>query len=127
MSFERGTGMGIIVDKRKYKMAIDKTSHEVRIQIYGLIKEEDAAEYMKDLEETINKVSRKAYILVVDATSQTTTPSSVLPQLDQALQYYMTLGFKDLILIKPSSKIAEVQIRNALERLKFSGRYVDHY
>lgn len=119
--------MGIIVDKRKYKMAIDKTSHEVRIQIYGLIKEEDAAEYMKDLEETINKVSRKAYILVVDATSQTTTPSSVLPQLDQALQYYMTLGFKDLILIKPSSKIAEVQIRNALERLKFSGRYVDHY
>lgn len=127
MSFERGTGMGIIVDKRKYKMAIDKTSHEVRIQIYGLIKEEDAAEYMKDLEETINKVSRKSYILVVDATSQTTTPSSVLPQLDQALQYYMTLGFKDLILIKPSSKIAEVQIRNALERLKFSGRYVDHY
>jgi hypothetical protein len=114
--------MGIVVEKRKYKMAIDDSNREVRVQVHGLIKENDAAEYMKDLEETINKVTRNTYTLVVDATDQTTTPSKVLPQLDQALQYYMMLGFKDLILVKPSSKIAQVQIRN-----NFTGKYIDHY
>ncbi|KHF38490.1 hypothetical protein [Halalkalibacter okhensis] len=118
--------MGIVVDKRKYKMAINETSREVRVQVHGLIKAEDAAEYMKDLEETINKVSRQSYVLVVDATHQTTTPSKVVPQLDQALQYYMMLGFKDLIVVKPSSKIAQVQIRNSLERINFTGKFVDH-
>ncbi|MBD8070720.1 hypothetical protein [Bacillus sp. PS06] len=119
--------MGVIVDKRKYKMEIDETNREVRVQVQGLIKENDAAEYMKDLEETINRVTRNTFVFVVDATNQTTTPSKVVPQLDQALQYYMMLGFKKLILVKPSSKIAQVQIRNALERIKFSGEYLDQY
>ncbi|MEN2768078.1 hypothetical protein [Ornithinibacillus xuwenensis] len=119
--------MAIVVDKRKYKMAIDETNREVRVQVHGLIKENDAAEYMQDLEETINKVTRNSYTLVVDATHQTTTPSKVVPQLDQALQYYMMLGFKDLILVKPSSKISQVQIRNSLERINFTGKYLDHY
>lgn len=119
--------MGLLVDKRKYKMAIDETKREVRVQVHGLIKENDAAEYMQDLEETINKVTRNTYTLVIDATGQTTTPSKVLPQLDQALQYYMMLGFKDLILVKPSSKISQVQIRNSLERINFSGKFVDRY
>lgn len=115
----------IVVDKKKYKMAIDENSKEVHVQVHGLMREEDAEGYMVDLQETINKVSRKDYTFVVDGTHQTPVPSKVVPQLEQTMQFYSTLGFKDTIVIKPSSKIAQVQIRNALERIEFTGRFMD--
>ncbi|MFJ6413896.1 hypothetical protein ACIQLG_14000 [Terribacillus saccharophilus] len=115
----------IVVDKKKYKMAIDENSKEVQVQVHGLMREEDAEGYMVDLQDTINKVSRKDYTFVVDGTHQTPVPSKVVPQLEQTMQFYSTLGFKDTIVIKPSSKIAQVQIRNALERIEFTGRFMD--
>lgn len=115
----------IVVDKKKYKMAINESTKEVHVQVHGLIKEEDAEGYMIDLQETINKVSRQAYTFVVDATHQTPVPSKVLPQLEGALQFYDSLGFKDILVVKPSSKIAQVQVRNALERIKFTGTFID--
>ncbi|MFS0560524.1 hypothetical protein AB1K91_07270 [Terribacillus sp. 179-K 1B1 HS] len=115
----------IVVDKKKYKMAIDESSKEVLVQVHGLIREEDAEGYMVDLQETISKVSKKDYTFVVDGTHQTPVPSKVVPQLEQTMQFYSTLGFKDTIVIKPSSKIAQVQIRNALERIEFTGKMID--
>ncbi|KQL55255.1 hypothetical protein AN964_18215 [Heyndrickxia shackletonii] len=115
----------IVVDKKKYKMAINETAKEVHVQVHGLIREEDAEGYMKDLQDTINKVSRREYTLVVDSTHQTPVPSKVLPQLEGAMQFYTTLGFKDILVVKPSSKIAQVQIRNVLERIVFTGKLVD--
>ncbi|MBB2482740.1 hypothetical protein H5P36_21475 [Bacillus sp. APMAM] len=115
----------IVVDKKKYKMAINETAKEVHVQVHGLIREEDAEGYMKDLQDTINKVSRREYTLVVDSTHQTPVPSKVLPQLEGAMQFYTTLGFNDILVVKPSSKIAQVQIRNVLERIVFTGKLVD--
>ncbi|WP_432361604.1 hypothetical protein [Sporosarcina sp. UB5] len=116
----------IVVDKRKYKMAINEAAKEVHVQVHGLIREEDAEEYMIDLQDTINRVPRQAYTFVIDATHQTPTPSRVVPQMEQALQFYATLGFKEFLVVKPSSKIAQVQIRNLLERIEFTGTFVDH-
>jgi hypothetical protein len=115
----------IVVDKKKYKMEIMEAKQEVHVQVHGLIREGDAESYLADLQETINKVSRKDYMFVVDATHQTPVPSKVVPQLEQTMQFYSSLGFKDVIVVKPSSKIAQVQIRNALERIDFSGSLVD--
>ncbi|SET40370.1 hypothetical protein SAMN05216389_110132 [Oceanobacillus limi] len=112
----------IVVDKKKYKMAIHETNKEVHIQVHGLIREADADSYLVDLQETIDKVSRKDYKFVVDATHQTPVPSKVVPQLEQTMQFYTGLGFKEVIVVNPSSKIAQVQIRNVLERIEFSGR-----
>ncbi|MGE7920033.1 hypothetical protein ACQKM9_14015 [Viridibacillus sp. NPDC093762] len=115
----------IVVDKKKYKMAINEVAKEVQVQVRGLMKEEDAEGYMKDLQDTINKVSRREYTFVVDGTHQTTVPSKVVPQLEQTMQFYSNLGFKDILVVKPSSKIAQVQIRNALERIEFTGTFID--
>lgn len=115
----------IVVDKQKYKMAINESAKEVHVQVHGLMREEDAEGYMVDLQDTINQVSRQQYTFVVDATHQTPVPSKVVPQLEQTMQFYSSLGFKEVIVVKPSSKIAQVQIRNALERIEFTGTLVD--
>ncbi|QCR33949.1 hypothetical protein [Lysinibacillus sp. SGAir0095] len=115
----------IVVDKKKYKMAINEVAKEVHVQVRGLMREEDAEGYMVDLQDTITKVSRHEYTFVVDGTHQTPVPSKVVPQLEQTMQFYSSLGFKDVLVIKPSSKIAQVQIRNALERIDFTGTFID--
>ncbi|MFD2680036.1 hypothetical protein [Bacillus seohaeanensis] len=116
----------IVVDKKKYKMEIVEAKQEVRVQVHGLIREGDAASYLADLQETINKVSRRDYVFVVDATHQTPVPSKVVPQLEETMQFYSGLGFKEVFVVKPSSKIAQVQIRNVLERIQFTGSLVDN-
>ncbi|MEK3977843.1 hypothetical protein MKY37_01985 [Psychrobacillus sp. FSL K6-2836] len=115
----------IVVDKRKYKMAINEVTKEVQVQIHGLMRAEDADGYLIDLQDTINKVSRQEYTFVIDGTHQTPVPSKVVPQLEQTMQFYSSLGFKDILVVKPSSKIAQVQIRNALERIEFTGTFID--
>lgn len=115
----------IVVDKKKYKMAINEAAKEVHVQVRGLMRAEDAEDYMVDLQDTINKVSRHEYTFVVDGTHQTPVPSKVVPQLEQTMQFYSSLGFKDVLVVKPSSKIAQVQIRNALERIDFTGTFID--
>jgi len=115
----------IVVDRKKYKMAINEGAKEVHVQVHGLMREEDVEGYMIDLQDTINKVSRQEYTFVVDATHQTPVPSKVVPQLEQTMQFYSSLGFKDILVVKPSSKIAQVQIRNALERIVFAGTFID--
>ncbi|MCP3028507.1 hypothetical protein [Halobacillus sp. A5] len=115
---------GIVVDKRKYKMAIQEQEKELCVQVFGLIRADDAEEYLADLQETVSQVPKNSYTLVIDGTHQTTVPSKVVPQLDQTLQFYMNLGFKDIKMIYPSSKIAQVQLRNALERVQFHGDVV---
>ncbi|MCA0970907.1 hypothetical protein LCM20_09920 [Halobacillus litoralis] len=115
---------GLVVDRKKYKMVVQEREKAVKIQVYGLIRSEDATQYMTDFEYTIGQVSKRDYTLVVDATYQTTVPSSVLEQLDQTLVFYTTLGFKNVQIVNPNSKIAQVQLRNALERIDFSGSVI---
>ncbi|TGB03762.1 hypothetical protein [Halobacillus salinus] len=115
---------GLVVDKKKYKMAIQEREQAVRVQVHGLIREHDVPNYMADFEETINKVNRQSYTLIVDGRYQTTVPSSVLEQLDQTVQFYTTLGFREVQIINPESKIAQVQLRNALERIQFTGTVI---
>ncbi|MFG6147672.1 hypothetical protein [Halobacillus sp. B23F22_1] len=117
---------GIVINKRKYKMAVQDQERELRVQVFGLIRAEDAEEYLVDFQETTSRVQKSSYTLVIDGTHQTTVPSKVVPQLDQTLQFYTSLGFKDVVVIYPSSKIAQVQLRNALERIQFQGRVVTH-
>ncbi|MCH7321360.1 hypothetical protein LZ480_05590 [Solibacillus sp. MA9] len=115
----------IVVDKKSFKMAIDETKHILSVQVLGLLREADTEEYLQDLQETINKVSRSNYTFMVDATYQTPLPSKVAAGLDNIMLFYSSFGFKDIIIVKPKSKIAQVQIRNALERIEFNGTFID--
>ncbi len=115
----------IVVDKPKYKMAIYEAKKEVHVQVLGFLKEDVVEEYLADLQETVNKVPKQTYTFVVDATFQSPVPSKVAAELGQTMMFYTTFGFKDIVVIKPSSKIAQVQIRNALERVDFPGTFID--
>lgn len=116
----------LVVDKPKYSMAIYEAKKEVHVQVQGFIKTELVEEYLKDLEETVAKVPKKSYTFVVDATYQSPVPSKVSAELGQTLMFYASLGFKDIFIVNPASKIAYVQVRNALEGVNFPGTVVNN-
>ena len=116
----------LVVDKPKYKMAIYEAKKEVHVQVIGFIKADIVEDYLKDLQETVAKVQKNSYTFVVDATYQSPVPSKVSTELGQTLMFYATLGFKNIFIVNPSSKIAYVQLRNALEAVNFPGTVVDH-
>ena len=116
----------LIVDKPKYKMAIYEAKKEIHVQVIGFIKADIVEDYLKDLQETVAKVQKNSYTFVVDATYQSPVPSKVSTELGQTLMFYATLGFKNIFIVNPSSKIAYVQLRNALEAVNFPGTVVDH-
>ena len=116
----------LVVDKPKYNMAIYEAKKEVHVQVHGFIKTELVEDYIKDLEETVAKVPKKSYTFVVDATYQSPVPSKVSAELGQTLMFYASLGFKDIFIVNPTSKIAYVQVRNALEGVNFPGTVVDN-
>lgn len=115
----------IVVDKQKYNLAIYEAKKEVHVQVQGFLKADVVEEYLKDLQETVAKVSKKSYTFVVDATYQSPLPSKVSAELGQTLMFYVSLGFKDIVIVSPVSKISSVQVRNALEGVHFPGTVVD--
>lgn len=115
----------IVVDKQKYNMGIYEAKQEVHVQIHGFLKPDIVEEYMADLQETIKKVSKNNYTFVVDATYQSPLPTKVAAELGETLMFYASLGFKDIVIVNPKSKISMVQVRNALGRVKFPGTVID--
>ena len=115
----------LVVDKQKYNMAIYETKREVHVQIHGFLKSDVVDEYMIDLQETVNKVKKHDYTFVVDATYQSPLPSKVASILGDTIMFYVGLGFKDVVIVNPKSKIATVQIRNSIENVDFPGTFVD--
>ncbi|MFF5995351.1 hypothetical protein AAGS61_11405 [Lysinibacillus sp. KU-BSD001] len=116
----------IVVDKPKYKMAIYEAKKELHVQIQGFLKAEVVEEYLNDLQETLAKVPKHAYTFVADGTYQSPVPSKISAELGQTLMFYASLGFKDIVIVNPRSKIAYVQVRNALEGVNFPGTVVDN-
>ncbi|MEG0470902.1 MAG: hypothetical protein RR588_01075 [Solibacillus sp.] len=116
----------LVVDEPKYKMAIYEAKKEVHVQIIGFIKDDMVDGYLKNLQETVGRVQKFNYRLVVDATYQSPLPSKTSAGLGSTFMFYVSLGFKDIAIVNPKSKIAKVQIRNAIETIDFPGKVVDH-
>lgn len=116
----------IVVDEPRYKMAIYEAKKEVHVQILGFIRDELVEGYLKNLQETVGKVQKNSYRLVVDATYQSPLPSKTAAGLGDTFMFYASLGFKDIAIVSSKSKISEVQIRNAIETIDFPGRVVKH-
>lgn len=115
-----------VVDHPKYNMTIYKDKKEVHVQIHGFIKDYLVEQYLTDLQQTVAQVPSNQYTFVVDATYQSPLPSKVSASLGETIMFYVSLGFRDIIIINPKSKISSVQVRNALETIPFPGRVVNH-
>lgn len=123
---KRRENIVIVVDRPKYKMAIYEQKKEFHVQIHGYVNEAIANEYLQDLSESTSKFNKSAFKLVVDATHQVPLPAKVAANLGDIMMSYGTLGFKDIAIVNSKSKIAEVQIRNAMENRDFPGIIVKH-
>lgn len=115
----------IVVDKPKYKMAVYEDRKQVHVQVIGFIKEELVEHYLNDLQTTVSSVPRNSYTFVVDATYQSPLPAKVSAGLGETIMFYVSFGFKDYIIVNSKSKIAQVQIRNAVELIPYPGIIVD--
>lgn len=111
----------IVVDKKKYNMSIFEEQKEVHVQVHGFIKEDMVAVYLDDLTNTVARVNPRNYSFVVDASYQSPVPAKVSAVIPETLMSYAQLGFRDVYIINPKSKIAFVQVRNALETINFPG------
>ena len=116
----------IVVDKEKYKMAIYEDRKQVHVQVIGFIKEYLVNEYLTDLAEVSSKVQRSEYTFVVDATYQSPLPSKVAAGLGDTIMFYVSQGFKHYVIVNTKSKIASVQLRNAIEGISYPGIAVDN-
>lgn len=115
----------ILIDKEKYAIALYEDKKQVHAIIKGFVKDEVVGEYIADLQAVGAKVNPAQYTFVVDATAQAPVPRKVSAELGQTMMGYTQFGYKHIIIVKPSSKIAMVQIRNGLEPLNFPGELVD--
>lgn len=115
----------VFAEKPRYRMSIYEQKNEVHVQILGFIRDEVVPEYLEDMTSLIGQVPAHNYRLVVDATEQSPLPRKVAAELGQTMMVYTTLGFKNLRLVMPKSKISFVQVRNALATVNFPGEIVN--
>jgi len=111
----------IFVEKPRYRMSIHEQKNEVRVEILGFIRDEIVPEYLEDMNALMEKVPTPSYTMVVDATEQSPLPRKVAAELGQTMMVYTTLGFKNVRIVMPKSKISFVQVRNALATVDFPG------
>lgn len=115
----------VFAEKPRYRMSIYEQKNEVHVQILGFIRDEVVPEYLEDMTSLIGQVPAHNYTMVVDATEQSPLPRKVAAELGQTMMVYTTLGFKNLRLVMPKSKISFVQVRNALATVNFPGEIVN--
>lgn len=115
----------IVVDKEKYSIALYEDKKQVHASIKGFVRDEIIPEYVADLQAVKAKVNPTQYTFVVDGTLQAPVPRKVSAELGHTMMSYTTFGYKHIVIVRPKSKIAMVQIRNGLEPLNFPGEFVD--
>ena len=115
----------ILYDKPKYRMAVYEDKKEVHTQVLGFLKEDVVGEYIESLNTIAKTYNPAHYTLVVDATLQAPVPRKVAAELGDTMMFYTTYGYKRIAIVKPKSKIAMVQIRNALALKNFPGSFYD--
>ena len=115
----------IIADTPKFKMAVYEDKKEAHVQVIGFLNEEVVEHYVECLHELVKNCTPSQYALVVDATRQSPVPRKVAAEIGDTMMIYGTFGYKDIAVIKPTSKIAMVQIRNGLAPKNFPGKLYD--
>ncbi|MBS7345986.1 MAG: hypothetical protein KIG60_10145 [Caryophanon sp.] len=115
----------IIADKPKFKMAVLEDRKEAHVQVIGFVTEDVVEDYIQSLQLVGKNCTPSQYTLVIDATLQSPVPRKVAAELGDTMMIYTTFGYRDIVIIRPKSKIAMVQIRNGLEPKNFPGEFYD--
>lgn len=103
-----------------YTIENNKAKKVLHITVAGLFKEEEAKSYIKDYQASVKLLQPSGYTLVIDGSGQTTVPQTIGEDMQNAVNLYESSGFKQVIIVMPSSAIASMQVK----RLKMSDKTV---
>ena len=100
---------------------IDSSKNVVVATVQGFFTEAEAAIYLADYQKTVKTVSPSSYSLIVDAREQKKLGVNVVEDMQIAVNFYLTAGFKKVFITELQSETAMSQVRclQGIERVTF--------
>jgi hypothetical protein len=89
----------------------DSVKKVIKVTVSGMVKVEEANEYLKNLEDVIKKVDSSKYALVIDAREQKAAASDALPHLERAMKLYAETPFAKRFAVVLESVVAMQQVK----------------
>jgi len=106
-------------------MNVNPAEKTMVIKVVGFIKADEAANYMKDYQDNINKINTQDYKLVIDGREQSAVASDVVGDMKEAIKMYMNSGFKKFAIVTPQSAVSRIQTKRATTEAGFTGSLVE--
>lgn len=108
-------------------MALFQLDHKHKffiITLGGFAASEQASNFVDALKKEVSKIDVNQFTLVVDSTELRTFRQEILPVLEQSYALYMTLGFKKILMIKPSRVTPRLQLKRIAKNVHFTGTFI---
>lgn len=100
------------VSHSKYDISWDKEKKVILMDVRGFFKPEDGESFIKDYNSIVSKIKPSEYTLVVDPEDLRTSSQDMLPVLKGCFELYESSGFKEVLMITPTSAISAMQLKN---------------
>ena len=99
-----------IKPKNFYEIKVDSIKKHVRFDLGGKPTEEEAAEFIKTYQNTVNSIDPSQYDLILDCEFLSVVPPSMLPALEACFELYRDSGFKTIVFNLPDIATLQMQI-----------------
>lgn len=96
----------------KYDITWDNEKKAIVMEVRGFFKPEDGESFIKDYNSMIAKVNPSEYTLVVDPEDLKTSSQDMIPVLKGCFELYKSSGFKEVLMVTPTSAISTMQLKN---------------
>ncbi|WP_117170272.1 hypothetical protein [Paraliobacillus sediminis] len=108
-----------------FKVEKNSTRKELIVTVGGFFKEEEGESFLADYNENVKGIVPSSYKLIVDSTDLAASKKDMLPILEACFKLYMSNGFKNIVMINPSSVISKGQMHKLAKVSSFEGVFVD--
>lgn len=104
-----------------YKFETDKIKKVLKVTVSGFFSEKDAASYVAEFQSQVKQITPSNHTLVVDGSEQKVVSQNLLAEFQQVLDFYLSVGFKKVVIVPPTSSIAMMQIKKlrGFEKITF--------
>lgn len=93
------------------KVEVDSVKRALKITVSGMVKVDEAENYLKELQSTINRIDASKYALIIDAREQKTLTPDTIATLEKALKIYTETPFVKRFAVVLESVVAMQQIK----------------
>ena len=107
-----------------YQITVDNSKKEFFAKVGGFFGEEEGKAFVGDYVQKAEKINPSQYKLIIEATDLLSTLQKDIINLENAIQFYMMHGFKEIYMVNPNSATARVQLRKLCQKLNFTGKLV---